>query len=148
MFRTVYRFVGTDEYELVKSASYATQTTEKAQHLYQYLCNQLEEISQRDDFGELIHSHTMTSEGGGRIGGGQVFASFTSDVQKLRQSTDDAVQLIIGGAEYLLTFTVPRDGAIDAASDLSKAEGEVLVPNDLEALGACLTDYCKNPYRQ
>jgi len=112
------------------------------------LVSALDQQLKAADLGVTIFEHTMAAGGGGQIGGDAPWIAMTADVDKLRASTDDTVQRIIRGADQLATFQIPKDAAIDAPSNLSKTEAEVLVPNQAKALSATLIDFKPNPYRR
>lgn len=147
-YRLLYRLVGDDELNLVKRARAAAGGKPQViSHLEDILEAQMQDLLGQDDLGEVLHTHTMTSIGGGSIGGDQALVSMFSDFESLAASTDDQVRTILQNAPYVLTFQVPRQAALDAPSDLSRSESEVIVPNDLQALSATLIDITANPYR-
>ena len=150
--RLLYRLVGALEYQRVSDAWRAARERQKNDHSYIAACasqlvNDLGNLMNDPEFGEKMHTHTMTPLGGGQIGGPQPFVSMFSDFEALASSTDDKVQTIVRSVEYVLTFSVPKGAAIGAASDLSGRETEVLVPNNLNALAAMLIDQGANPRR-
>lgn len=145
--RLLYRFVGTDEYQDIIAVRHVPYLMEDIHAYHARLRLLINNVIADPDFGNIVHDHTMAESGGGRIGGNQKLISFTSDENKLIVSTDDAVQRIVHGADYILTFEIPVNVAIEAPSDLSVSEGEVLVSNDKKALAACLIDWRINNYR-
>lgn len=148
--RLLYRLVGRSEYERVLAAWRAAREQQTHDPRYIVACasqlaKNLDNLMNDPEFAEKMHTHTMTPLGGGQIGGPQPFVSMFTDFDSLANSTDDKVQVIVRNAEYVLTFSVPKSAAINAASDLSGRETEVLVPNNLEALSAMLIDHGANP---
>lgn len=144
--RLLYRFMGTKEYNdwytLVQQTEWTKEIAIKAdQALKMAMVTMLMDPS----FGAKLYDFTMAARGGGRNG---KFLATTSDLNKLLCSTDDAVQNIIQGAEYVMIFSVPKEACIDGASDLSKSEGEVLVPNLPKALCYMVWKKSTNPYNR
>jgi len=146
--RTIYRFVGKEEYDSVIRAKYATLTDEKLGYMHTILVKQMDNFMSQQDVGNLIQAHTMSESGGGSIGGGQALVSATLDVDQLSRSTDDAVQKIVQNADFILEFKVPRGAVLEAPSELSQKEREVLVPNDIEALPACFVKAYPNKFKK
>ncbi len=147
MPRKLYRLVGQAERDLVERAAAASRTIGMHDANSQVLVGQLANLAQRPDFGNVLQTHTMSPLGGGSIGGPQPLVSMFSDFDALASSTDDQVQNIVRNAPFVLTFEVPLESALDAPSDLSRGESEVVVPNDIQALPGMFVSAAANPFR-
>jgi len=147
--RLLYRFMSRDEYARLKETSNKFHGNPLAINAQgKALSDALNRLIINPNFGEMLYNHTMTASGGGSIGHKGELIATTEDVDKLAQSTCHRVQAIVTNADYIVTFEVPQDAAIGAPSDLSKTEGEVLVPNDFQALAAMMIDCSKNYYKK
>jgi hypothetical protein len=143
--RLLFRFVGAAEYRNWMALVPNNWDEATARQADNALAQALVRLIHTDDFGDTIHNFTMTAQGGGVTG---TLMATTADLARLIGSTDDAVQRIIRGAEYVLVFSVPQDACINAPSPLSVSEAEVLVPYLPRALCHMIYRQSTNPYNR
>jgi hypothetical protein len=143
--RLLFRFVSAEEkdYWTLKAGQTAF-TKETAIAMDLQLENALAVAMNDPSFAESMHDFTMAEGGGGRAG---KFIATTSDIDRLRQSTDDVVQGIVKNAEFIISFSVTKLSGVGAVSELSQSEGEVLLPNRPDALAYFVWKVTLNPFK-